>query len=139
MNTSSRYLTAIHILTLLAEKNEPLSSSFIAMSVGVNPVTIRKAISKLRHCGYVNTTAGVNGGARLAKSADEISLRELYELLSESDPFGLYPPNADQRCVVGRHLSGILEDVHNDAHQLMIDKLGESTIADLVVEIQKRE
>jgi len=139
MNTSSRYLTTIHILTLMAEKDEPISSTSIARSVGVNPVTIRKAIGKLQHCGLVETVAGSTGGAKLAKHPSKITLKELYLLLGADNPFGLYPQKPDQTCLVGRNLESILDDIHTQAHQEMINALEETTIADVLVKIMKQD
>lgn len=138
MNTSSRYLTTIHILTLLAEKDMPLSSALIAQSVGANPVTIRKAIGKLRDCGYVETIAGSAGGTRLAKHPTKITLKELYVLLNEDGPFGIYPPDGDPRCVVGPNLQPVLDEIHQQAHQQLVDALDETTIADVLEQVLEK-
>lgn len=139
MNTSSRYLTVIHILTLMAEKDEPLSSAIIAQSVGVNPVTIRKAIGKLRDCGLVETIAGAAGGAKLAKHPTKIALKDLYLLLGGDDVFGIYPENTDPSCLVGRQLEPVLVDIHAEAQQAMLDKLENVTIADVLKQVRERD
>ncbi len=139
MNTSSRYLTTIHILTLMADKVEPISSSSIAKSVGVNPVTIRKAIGKLQHCGLVITVAGKSGGARLAKHPSEITLKELYLLLEGDSPFGLHPDNIDSSRLVSRNIEPVLDQIHSQAHQKMIDALDGITIADVLEKAKNHE
>ncbi|MBV9496028.1 MAG: Rrf2 family transcriptional regulator, partial [Acidobacteria bacterium] len=48
MTQSSRFATAVHILTLLAGENEePLTSDYIAGSVNTNPVVIRRLLGIL--------------------------------------------------------------------------------------------
>ena len=51
MQIPSRFTIAVHILTLIAQNkgNETkLTSDFMAGSVGVNPVIIRKTLSQLK-------------------------------------------------------------------------------------------
>ena len=57
MQIPSRFTIAVHILTLIAQNkgNETkLTSDFMAGSVGVNPVIIRKTLSQLKKADLIS-------------------------------------------------------------------------------------
>lgn len=73
---NTRLSTALHILSLLAHnKGELLTSEWIAGSIGLNPVIVRKEIAVLKKAGLVESVAGKEGGTRLAKSAKKLNWR----------------------------------------------------------------
>ena len=75
MQISSRFTIAIHIFACIAtfEKDYKITSEFLASSVNVNPVIIRKLLSQLKAAGLVTVTRG-SGGAAIAKPLEEITL-----------------------------------------------------------------
>lgn len=125
----------IHILTLLANYDEPVSSSMIAGSVNTNPVTIRRALGRLREAGLVQTVAGAAGGALLARPADQINLAELYKLEREEHFFGMHPSQPNPNCPVGRNIQGILTGIYDHTEQLVVEELAQVTIADILKQI----
>ena len=125
----------IHILTLLASFDEPVSSSMIAGSVNTNPVTIRRALGRLREAGLVQTVAGAAGGALLARPADQINLAELYRLEREEHFFGMHPSQPNPNCPVGRNIQGILTGIYDHTEQLVVEELVQVTIADILKQI----
>ena len=136
MKDNSRFVIAIHTLTLLAEKAESLPSSFIALSAGVNAVTVRKVVGQLRHHGFVVTMTGSNGGTSLAKPPSDINLRDVYMAVRDDSPFGAYPDSPSTECTVGRNLKGALENLLDEAVQNMITTLGTITIADVLQAVE---
>lgn len=59
---NTRFATAIHIMTLLAKSPQDwLSSEWIAGSIHVNPVIVRKEISVLREAGLIVSKQGKEG------------------------------------------------------------------------------
>ena len=60
MLSSSRFLVAIHVLSMLAHKSGagPVCSSVIATSVNTNPVVIRRLMSQLEKANLVTSVAG---------------------------------------------------------------------------------
>ena len=80
MQISSRFTIGTHVLIMIALQGEKtkLTSDFLAGSVGVNPVIIRKTLSQLKKAGLIHVARGT-GGAELAKAADEISLLDIIE------------------------------------------------------------
>ena len=135
MSNNSHLTTMIHILTLLANYDEPVSSSMIAGSVNTNPVTIRRALGRLREAGLVKTVAGAAGGALLARPADQINLAELYKLEREEHFFGMHPSQPNPNCPVGRNIQGILTGIYDHTEQLVVEELAQVTIADILKQI----
>jgi DNA-binding IscR family transcriptional regulator len=135
MSNNSHLTTMIHILTLLASAEEPISSAMIAGSVNTNPVTIRRALGKLREAGLVQTVAGAAGGALLARPAEQIKLAELYYLEREEHFFGLHPSQPNPNCPVGRSIQGVLTDIYDHTERLVVEELSQVTIADILTQI----
>ena len=75
MQFSFRLPVATHILLCIERfKDEyKTTSTFLASSVNVNPVIIRKILGQLKAAGLVEVAAGV-GGAQLIKSPADITL-----------------------------------------------------------------
>jgi DNA-binding IscR family transcriptional regulator len=65
---NTRFATAVHIMTLLAKSpQEWLTSEWIAGSINVNPVIVRKEISVLREAGLITSRQGKEGEASWAE------------------------------------------------------------------------
>ena len=60
MQISSRFTIAVHIFSCIDtfEKDTKITSDFLAESVNVNPVIIRKILSQLRNAGLVHVQRG---------------------------------------------------------------------------------
>ncbi len=77
---NTRFATAVHIMTLLAKSpQEWLTSDWIAGSINVNPVIVRKEISVLREAGLITSRQGKDGGSQLGKNAVAITISEIYK------------------------------------------------------------
>ncbi|QEH42745.1 Rrf2 family transcriptional regulator [Chitinophaga sp. XS-30] len=127
-----RFATAIHILTLLAYlKEEILSSEYIAGSININPVLVRKELSNLRQHGLVQSREGKGGGAMLAKSPKDILLADIYNAVRQAPLLGRSnTPNPD--CAVGQQINKHIEQLYDKAEQTLVDQLGKTTLADFV-------
>jgi Rrf2 family protein len=126
---NGRFATALHILTLLdLKKNEVLSSEYIAGSINVNPVIVRKEISNLRAYGIIDSKEGKGGGYSLAKPASQIRLSDVYQAVNQLPILGRSnDPNPD--CVVGRQINVHLKDLFNKADEAFLKQLGTMTVA----------
>jgi DNA-binding IscR family transcriptional regulator len=131
MSANANFTTAIHILTFLASQNEPVSSAFLAASLNTNPVTVRRMISHLHDAGLVETVAGSQGGAILGRSADRISLADVYAIVKEELPFGLHPKPPAEMCPIGRNIQDVLKPLFYDIDGLIATALSKLTIQDI--------
>lgn len=128
---NGRFATSIHILTLLEQAgDELLSSEYLASSVNINPVLIRKEVSNLRNHGLVATKEGKNGGSYLAKPASQIKLAEIYKATRNESLLGYNKNEPNPACPVGRQINQHLDDLYNVAERAVLQKLGTITLAE---------
>jgi Rrf2 family protein len=130
---SSRTAVAVHILAYLAwRRGEPATSERIAGSVNTNPVVVRRLMGALRDGGLVTAQPGVGGGATLARSADAVSLLDVYRAVEDADLFALHPQPPCRHCDVGGNIQAVLGDALGAAQRAMERALAGVTIADVV-------
>ena len=113
MQISSRFTIAIHIFACIETfKNQyKITSDFLASSVNVNPVIIRKILSQLRNADLVNIARG-SGGASIAKPIEEITFFDIYnavECVNKGELFHFHE-NPCQECPVGKNIHNALDD-----------------------------
>lgn len=126
---NGRFSISVHILTLLATtQDELLSSEWIAGSININPVLVRKELSNLREHGLVTSKEGKNGGAQLAKPARDILLSEVYEAVKQSPVLGVAKNTPNPDCLVGRQINQHLDDLYEEVDRALLAKLGQTTL-----------
>jgi Rrf2 family protein len=136
VSISSRFVVAVHVLTLLEFEGEgPITSEYIAASVNTNPGFIRRLLSMLGKAGLVTSQLGSGGGARLAKPANAIRLDQVYRAVESSRLFSLHHSPPSSKCQVGRHIQGALGSIIGRAERSLEQELGSATIADLAQSI----
>ena len=129
---SSRIAVAAHILVFLAwRRGNLVASPEIARSVNTNPVVVRRIIGALRQAGLVEVQAGVAGGARLARSAAEITLLDAYRAVEVDALFSLHPQAPRRECSIGANIQDVLWPVFCQAQEAMEAVLGRVTVEDM--------
>jgi len=127
---NGRFAIALHILTLLDKANgELLSSEYLAGSININPVLVRKELGNLRNHHFVTSKEGKNGGSSLAKSANEITLGEVYESVRQISLLGNQKNTPNSKCPVGKDINMHLNNLYNDTEKVLIDQLSKQTLA----------
>ena len=140
MQISSRFTIAIHMLTCMETfKDEyKVTSEFLAASINVNPVIIRRILSQLKEAGIIEVKRGT-GGAAPAKPLEEITFLDVYravECIEENTLFHLDDnPNPD--CPVGRNIHKILDGRLLKVQQAMELELQGMTMADVMADLKK--
>ncbi|WP_242332949.1 MULTISPECIES: Rrf2 family transcriptional regulator [Anaeromyxobacter] len=139
MSPSSRLTVAIHILTLLAHEasGEPVTSEYIAGSVGTNPVVIRRLLAMLRKSKLVRSQGGPGGGWQLVVPARGITLRDVYRAVESEALFPLHASTPNPRCPVGRTIQAALAGRYGEARLALERDLERTTIADLLQEVTR--
>lgn len=128
---NSRFPISLHILTLLARENGTLlSSDYIAGSININPVLVRKEISNLRNHGLVESKEGKNGGATLAKPAATILLSEIYHAVQQASLLGNSRNRPNPDCAVGKQINVHLDNLYEEIEGALLRKLEKMTLAD---------
>jgi Rrf2 family protein len=131
--SNGRFAIAVHILTLLEkEKGEVTTSEFLAGSININPVLVRKELSNLKKQGLVESREGKSGGFSLARPARQILLSDIYEAVRQWPILGQSRNSPNPHCPVGRQINGHLEDIYAEAEDAIIKRLGKTTLAEFV-------
>ena len=132
MKITSRFTVAVH--TLLAiyvlGKDYKMTSDFIASSVNVNPVVIRRTLSSLKAAGIIDVKAG-SGGAVPVKNADDI-----YTAVDcvEGSLFNFHE-NPNPKCPVGKNIHAVLDSHLADAQAALENELKSVTLSDLMKQL----
>jgi Rrf2 family protein len=129
----------IHVLSylVLAERRRPdpmVTSDQIAASVNTNPVVIRRLLGLLQKGGMVTSHRGANAGWTLSRSADAITLLDVYQAVEEGPLFGLHPSTPNQRCPVGRGIQPALRKVYGVLEEQLRRQLAETSVEQVLDE-----
>lgn len=130
-----RFATAVHILVLLDKfRGELITSEFIAGSINVNPVVVRREVKALREAGLVFARKGKVGGLSLAQDSVKIKMGDVYKLVNQENRLGrLNHPNPD--CMVGKQMNCNLEVLFNEVDSELILLLNKQSLADFADKI----
>ena len=113
---NSRFPISLHILTLLEDaKGAVVSSDYLAGSININPVLVRKEIINLRKYGFVASKEGKGGGSFLAKGAADINLGAVYKAVKNSNVLGQNKNEPNPKCPIGRQINQHLDHLYIDA------------------------
>ena len=112
----TKFSVALHILTMISESKETLSSQALAESVGTNASYIRKVIALLKNAGLIQSQQGKTG-YQLSKSPKDITLLNIYFATQEVSHISLFPvhQNSNPDCPVGKHIQGAVSPLFASA------------------------
>lgn len=140
MQISSRFTIAVHILICIETFKEDykITSDFLASSVNVNPVVIRRLLQQLKKAGIINVKRG-SGGAYIEKPLDEITLLDVYNAVECIDNGNLFHfhENPNSRCPVGRNIHAVLDRRLDSIQQAMEREMSSVTLQDIASDTDK--
>lgn len=88
MAANTRFATGVHALVLLAAEPDKLKTSEeIAERLEINPVVVRRIFSLLGRAKLLESQKGPHGGSKLARSAKQITLADVYRALDGGELF----------------------------------------------------
>lgn len=139
MQISSQFTIAIHMLAYIAlyQDKEKVTSDVLSGSIEVNPVIIRRLLSRLKGAGMITVHRGT-GGTFMAKKPEEITLLDVYltaENLKEEGLFRFHE-HPNPKCPVGRDIHHALDGRLHEAQKALEDKLDTFTLADVIGDIR---
>lgn len=142
MKISSRFTVAVHTLLVIHiyGSSQKVTSDFIAASVRVNPVVIRRTLLSLKAAGMVEVKAG-SGGASIVKPLENITLYDIYVASDAAEQDGKmfhFHQNPNPACAVGRNIHGVLDCHLADAQRAFEGELKKVTLADLVKDLNEK-
>ena len=140
MQISSRLTIAIHVLACIDtfRYDYKVTSDFLASSVNVNPVIIRRLLQQLKSAGIVAVTRG-SGGAQIVKPLDEITMLDIYRAVECVDNGELFHfhENPNQECPVGRNIHNVLDDKLLQVQKAMENEMAKITMAEIITDTKK--
>ncbi len=134
MQISSKFTIAVHTLLCISifSDSTKVTSDFIASSVGVNSVIIRRTLQALKSAQLITVASGV-GGAKLLKSPESITLYDIFKA-SGSEEINIFhfheQPNP--KCIVGKNIHIVLDPKLKDAQSAFNNSLNKSTLKDIL-------
>ena len=139
MQISSRFTIAIHMLTCMEAFKEDykITSDFLASSINVNPVIIRRILSQLKDAGIIEVKRGT-GGAGVIRPLNEITFLDVYhavECIEENTLFHFHE-NPNPNCPVGKNIHNILDDKLERVQKAMERELESITLADVIRDLR---
>ena len=135
MQITSKFTIAVHIITAIDyfKNSKKVTSSFLAGSVGANPVIVRNIMGELKEAEIINISQG-KSGIELAKELDDITFYDIYKAVDSVNEEGLFhfheKPNPE--CPVGRNIHKAMEGKLTDVQQAMEEKMKRITLAEVV-------
>ena len=137
---SSLFTIAIHIFSCIDVfgKDYKITSDFLASSVNVNPVIIRRLLTQLKAAGLITVARGT-GGTAIAKPLDEITFYDVYlavECVEDNKLFHFHD-NPSTSCPVGRNIHKGLDEELERVQAAMEREMKSITIKDAKDDIEK--
>ena len=121
MQISTKFTIAVHILaaTKFFGEDQKITSTFLAGSIGSNPVIVRNIMQQLQEAGIIYVKRGP-GGITITRPLSEITFLDIYKAVetnSEEDLFRFHEkPNP--QCPVGKNIHKALDqslaDIQNE-------------------------
>lgn len=140
MQISSRFTIAIHIFACIDffEKDYKITSDFLAGSINVNPVVVRRLLTQLKAAGLITVARGT-GGTAIARPLDKITFYDVYLAVEcvENNKLFHFHDNPSTLCPVGRNIHKGLDDKLERIQTAMEREMKSITIMDAKVDIEK--
>lgn len=138
MQISARFTMAVQVLTCIEVlKDEmPMNSENIAASVGVNPVVIRNLFRQLKRAELIQVHRGGNGGLKLARPIDQITLLDVYRAIEPLEDGQLFHfhENPNANCPVGRNIHHVMDERLIEIQNAMEQRMAQMTLADVIAD-----
>lgn len=134
----TKFSVALHILTMISESKDTLSSQALAESVGTNASYIRKVIALLKNADLIHSQQGKTG-YQLSKSPKEVTLLEIYFSTQEVNHISLFPvhQNSNPDCPVGKHIQAAISPLFASAEAQLDKELAQQTLEDVINNLYK--
>jgi Rrf2 family protein len=128
---NTQFAVAVHLLTLLALNDTGAASSeALGRSLDANPVHARRILGRLRDAGLVSSRPGPNGGWKLERDPDVLTLDTVWQAI-QCDRALLGIHNANDACPVGKGIKPTLALIERAASDAVIERLSQITLREV--------
>ncbi len=125
---------AVQALVVIAETEGPCSSSTMAQDLKAHAVFVRRVLAHLVRANIVQAREGRDGGYRLARPAEHITLAEVYQAVKLADPQGDTACSSD----VNARVQTALDEIGAEAEHRLLELLGHYTLASILERVERR-
>ncbi|MFR3730274.1 Rrf2 family transcriptional regulator [Lacrimispora sp.] len=135
---STKLSVSIHILCMLALNNgNPITSDWIAGSIGTNPALVRRLMGKLKKADLIKVQTKL-GATGLNKPSDEISLLEVFLAVEENHRIFDMHTNTNEHCFVGANIGRSLTGVYDKLQDTFEKQLAEVRLSEIVSRLNEK-
>lgn len=132
MKYSAKLSDTIHLLSFLClGTGERVTSARIAESVKTNPAYIRQLMSALKKAGLISTVQG-QAQAALTRSADQISMLDIYRAVEGEKPLLHLDIHTNPECGVGVNIQLAVGDFYREVQDAAEKKMQEISLQDII-------
>ena len=124
MQITSRLTIAAHMVCAIDyfKDTQPVTSSFLAKSIGTSPVMVRTIMGMLKEAGIISSSKGKRG-IDLARPLKDITLLDLWRAVDETEALFHFHENPSPLCPVGRNIHAALDEDLARAQKALEDQL----------------
>ena len=119
---------AVQALVVLAETDGHCSSSAMAQDLKAHAVYLRRVLAQLVRANLIQAREGRDGGYRLARSADHITLAEVYQAVVVADP----AEHTTGTSGVNERVHSVLDEIGVEAEHYLLELLSHHTLASVL-------
>ena len=127
-NTPAWFPVAVQALVVIASTEGRCSSNTMAQDLKAHAVFVRRVLAQLVRVDIVQAHEGRDGGYRLARSAENITLAEVYQAVKIADT------SEDTVCSSGvnARVQNVLDEIGVEAEQRLLEVLKHYTLASVL-------
>jgi Rrf2 family transcriptional regulator, repressor of oqxAB len=126
------FSVAVQALVVLAETDGPCSSSAMAQDLKAHAVYLRRVLAQLVRANLIQAREGRDGGYRLARSPEHITLAEVYQVVKVEDPL---KDTSSKNNDIAR-VQSLLDEIGAEAEHYLLELLSHHTLASVLERIQ---
>lgn len=114
-----------------------LSSAELAAGLSVASSLVRKLVLPLARDGLVVSSMGKNGGTRLSRPANEITLADIYTAVTDERRLWSARCNVPHRCLVSSNIVPFFDGIAADAGNAVVELLRCRTLQQSLSELRR--
>ncbi|WP_413711749.1 RrF2 family transcriptional regulator [Rhizobium sp. Rhizsp82] len=136
----TRFPTALQIVVTAAineRQGVRTTSSTLADSLETNSSFVRKTLSTMAKAGIISASEGAQGGIKLAKPANQITLQMVRDATTPDARAWAQRDVSQPACLVTRNIGGLSEMLCSKADDAIAGVLSSMTIEDCLNELHR--
>jgi len=133
-----RFAASVHIMTLLAahSQDELQTSDVLAGYIRTNPTVVRRLLAKMVEAKLIDSFKGKSGGVRLAKTPNQITLKDIYKAVSDDkNLLNCRDVEAPKACKVSCSMKEIFEGVAAGLEANSMAYLAKIKLSDILAKV----